>query len=68
LLKIGRLSEQDLEDCLLLLRAGHAHVTDPPDVARLLAALDALPSTGETALAARRDVVRRALEGLSPPR
>lgn len=57
LLKIGRLSEADLGDCRVLI-ASHGDRIDRP---RVLTALDALPPTGDTALAARRAELRAAL-------
>lgn len=56
LLKITRLSEVDLSDCLALV--GHG---DRIDAAVVRAALDALPSTEDTALRARRDALRAQL-------
>ena len=60
LLKLGRLSAQDLSDCLLLLQKVQAESL-PVDRARALAALDGLAVTDDTALAARRDQLRKQL-------
>jgi hypothetical protein len=53
LLKIGRLSEQDLEDCLALLQKA-----DRLDHHRVLAAIDALPTVVDSALEQRRRELR----------
>lgn len=60
LLKIGRLSEQDLADCRALLARAR---TDrlPLDARRVLAALDSLPETPEPAIPPRREALRREL-------
>lgn len=71
LLKIGRLSEQDLGDCMLLrtyeakrmAKGGHE---DALDTQRVLDAIAALPPTGDQALATRRDTLRSALEAPAP--
>ncbi|MBL9024146.1 MAG: hypothetical protein JNL21_18280 [Myxococcales bacterium] len=63
LLKVGRLSERDLEDCELALRRAEqegSHVDRP----RIVAALDALAQTEDAALTARRLRLR---ERLSAP-
>lgn len=59
LLKCARLSESDLEDCLGLLGTGPSI-----DAARVLAAIDGLPATGDVALAARRLELRRCVARL----
>lgn len=59
LLKMGRLSGADLEDCLDLL--GRADVWAEIDASRLLSALGELPSTADAALAHRRERLRTAL-------
>jgi hypothetical protein len=55
-LKLGRLSEVDLDDCLAAIDTGDAF-----DRTWLRAALDALPPTDDDALRARRDRLRLAL-------
>ncbi len=62
LLKLGRLSEQDLADCLLLLRKVSADGL-PIDTRRVIDTLEALPETADAALAARRTVLCTALGG-----
>lgn len=57
LLKMSRLSEQDLADCDAVLRHTAAGA-GPVDGARLLAALAALPATDDHALAGRRELLR----------
>lgn len=60
LLKLGRLSEDDLEDCLQLLakcRTDGLRIDGP----RVTAALTGLAPTEDRALADRRDQLRRAL-------
>ena len=64
LLKCGRLTEQDLDDCLELLSFVQEHAL-PVDVARLFSALDALPPAGDSALGVRRARLRDALAGLT---
>lgn len=64
LLKIGRLSEQDLADCRSLIRKAHAELLQI-NRARVMAALDALPPSGDAALLERRQTIRDAL--LEPP-
>lgn len=60
LLKVGRLSEVDLADCLTLLRfARDARL--PYDPARVAAALDALAPSTDAALVDRRRALRDAL-------
>lgn len=60
LLKLARLSEQDLADCLAVLdHAGAQHLT--VDGERVLAALDALPDPDSPAHAARRQRLRNRL-------
>ena len=62
LLKISRLSEVDLGDCLALL--GHAEQTgEPVDVARVRAELAALPATDDVALRERRARLMQQLDG-----
>lgn len=58
LLKSGRLSARDLEDCLALLDKVDEESL-PLDAARVLRALDGLPSTGDEALRERRARLRR---------
>lgn len=53
LLKIGRLSETDLGDCLALIEHG-----DSIERERILAALDAQPPTEDIAMRARRAALR----------
>jgi hypothetical protein len=60
LLKIGRLSETDLEDCLALLEHLRS-VPEPMDAARLRSAIDTLPETSDAALAVRRARLRERL-------
>ena len=59
-LKLGRLTEQDLDDCLRLLDFA---VRDglTVDRGRLRAAIDALPATSDEPLRARRSALREAL-------
>ena len=60
LLKIGRLSATDLDDCIELLQ--HCQRTDESiDVVRILERLDALPTSDDAALVARRMELRHAL-------
>ena len=60
LLKVGRLSEVDLGDCLALL--GFARENNSPcDRDRVIAALDALPPSTDAALLDRRRALRDAL-------
>ncbi|MDO9017155.1 MAG: hypothetical protein Q8S73_12290 [Deltaproteobacteria bacterium] len=60
LLKVGRLSEVDLDDCLALL--SFARGTSPTlDRDRVVAALEALPPTTDAALLDRRRALRDAL-------
>jgi hypothetical protein len=61
LLKLGRLSEQDLADCLAALRRAGAEGLRL-DPGRVLEALAVLPPPGDAALAHRRRVLREALE------
>jgi hypothetical protein len=60
LLKIGRLSDQDLADCEAVFARARTDAL-PIDAPRVLAALDELPPTAEPALAGRRDRLRRRL-------
>ncbi len=60
LLKLRRLSEQDLSDCLDLLRKVAAE-SAPLDTARVLAALDGLAETADEQLRARRARLRSRL-------
>lgn len=62
LLKIGRLSAVDLDDCLRLL-AHCAAGDEPVDATRVVAALDGLPVTDDAALGSRRATLRAALVG-----
>jgi len=60
LLKIGRLSEQDLADCLAMIaRADDEHLL--LDRERVLPALSALPVTGDSGLELRRRRLQEAL-------
>lgn len=59
LLKIARLTETDLADCVGLL--DHCGTSEPVDRARVVAALDVLPVTEDLALAARRADLRALL-------
>lgn len=65
LLKIGRLSEQDLADCLGLLSLVQKEglALDAP---RVLAALAELPATDDMRLAGRRQALQAALEQPNP--
>lgn len=57
LLKLARLTETDLADCALLI--AHVRATgDALDRGRVVAALDALPGTADTALVERRSRLR----------
>jgi len=56
LLKLERLSESDLDDCVRLLAYG-----EPLDAPRVRARLDALPATADAALGARRRALASAL-------
>lgn len=60
LLKIGRLSEQDLDDCRKLIERAHRDSL-PIDSARVRAALAALPPALDPALADRRALLLGAL-------
>ena len=62
LLKLGRLSEQDLDDCLALIELAH-RTAMPLDRQRLSNAVDELPATGDAELAERRRRLRDALRG-----
>jgi hypothetical protein len=63
LLKIRRLSGQDLDDCLALL-ARVATEGWPLDVARVTSALDELPPSQEPSILERRARLRQTLSGL----
>ncbi len=60
ILKMGRLSEIDMADCLELLRVAAEHNL-PVDRDRALAALDRLPPAEDSKLRSRRDRLRGAL-------
>jgi len=60
LLKVGRLSEVDLDDCLSLLRVARG-ADGSWDRVRLIAAVDALPPSTDAALIERRRALRDAL-------
>jgi hypothetical protein len=60
LLKIGRLSSQDLADCLALLEKARAEALTL-DAERLVSAVDSLPSSQDVALRERRARLREAL-------
>lgn len=62
LLKLERLSEADLDDCLMMI-AHCAQTGESVDVARVVARLDSLPSTDDLLLARRREAFRDALVG-----
>jgi hypothetical protein len=67
LLKLGRLSEQDLADCLAALARAMADRLRF-DAGRVLAALDALPATPDAELADRRRRLRDAVAATRPGR
>lgn len=60
LLKLGRLSEVDLDDCLALLRLAR-ETSRAWDRERVIAALDGLPSSTDASLLERRRVLRDAV-------
>jgi hypothetical protein len=60
LFKLGRLGEQDLDDCLALLAWARAH-GEPVDAARVRAGIAALPPTDDAALVDRRRQLADAL-------
>lgn len=60
LLKMGRLSEQDLADCLALINKTHSDGL-PLDRERVLAAIEALSPAEDRAILARRNLLREAL-------
>jgi hypothetical protein len=60
LLKIGRLSDQDLADCHAMIARARADAL-PVDAGRILAALDELSATAEPAALRRREELRRKL-------
>jgi hypothetical protein len=62
LLKIGRLTDQDLSDCQALLSRARADAL-ALDAARVLTAMEALPPSSDPATLGRRAVLRQALEG-----
>jgi hypothetical protein len=62
LLKLNRLSETDLGDCLGLLEHCRLNAL-VVDLARVRGALDALAATPDEGLSGRRDALRRALAG-----
>jgi hypothetical protein len=62
LLKIGRLSDQDLADCRTVIARARAE-TLALDAARILASLEQLPATSEPGALQRRDALRRELAG-----
>jgi hypothetical protein len=66
LLKLRRLSERDLADCLLLIRRV-ARDRLSIDLPRILAEIDALPPPEGRDLGARRATLARALRRLAPP-
>jgi hypothetical protein len=61
LLKLGRLSERDLADCLSALARARSDALRV-DASRVLAALAALPRTDDTALEGRRAELSAAVE------
>lgn len=61
LLKMGRLSEQDLDDCILLLRRVAIDDSLEMDVLRVTGALGLLPKSTDAALLQRRATLREAL-------
>ncbi|HLY58977.1 MAG TPA: hypothetical protein VKS60_25670 [Stellaceae bacterium] len=67
LVKIGRLSDQDLGDCLALIaRARRDHL--PIDSDRVVAAMNALPPIGEPAALRRQAALRQELAPGNSPR
>ena len=66
LLKIGRLSASDLDDCLALLADAGKAWTEPLDGRRVLAAIDALAATDDAGLTQRRTSLRANLSALKP--
>jgi hypothetical protein len=67
LVKIGRLSDQDLVDCLAMIaRARKDHL--PIDSDRVVAAMNDLPPAGEPAALRRQAALRQALAPGSGPR
>jgi hypothetical protein len=64
LLKLERLSEADLDDCLTMI-SHCARTGESIDVARVIARLDSLPNTDDLPLARRRGQLRDAFVG--PP-
>ncbi len=62
LLKMGRLSDQDLQDCLAVIQKARREGLRL-DVARLCEALEALPRKEDEELMNRRVILRRELEG-----
>ncbi|HLX08268.1 MAG TPA: nucleotidyl transferase AbiEii/AbiGii toxin family protein [Thermoanaerobaculia bacterium] len=61
LLKIGRLSDQDLADCHAMIARARAESL-PVDARRVLAALDEIPAASEPTAHNRREALRRELE------
>jgi hypothetical protein len=64
LLKLERLSEADLDDCLTMIEHC-ARTGESIDVARVVARLDSLPNTDDLPLVRRRGQLRAALVGPS---
>ncbi|MEQ8765586.1 MAG: DUF6036 family nucleotidyltransferase [Planctomycetota bacterium] len=60
IMKLARLSEQDLEDCRALLSS--TEVAGPLDRKRVLEALAALPEAGDVSLDERRQELRRLID------
>jgi hypothetical protein len=63
MLKVGRMSEADLDDCLALVAEAKRSLWRI-DVARVVAHLDALAPTGSAPAGARRQKLRTALDAL----
>ncbi len=66
LLKIRRLSEEDLADCLALLDKA-AREALALDGARVLREMDVLPAPEDRGVRGRREQLRKRLTGLRPP-
>ncbi len=60
LLKINRMSEQDLEDCMAVLDKPRSEA-EPLDIQRVASALDALDQACDSVTSQRRAALRRAL-------
>jgi hypothetical protein len=64
LLKLERLSEADLDDCLLMI-SHCAQTGEAVDTTRVVSRLDSLPNTDDLPLAGRRAQLRDTLVGLA---